>query len=70
METPTPSRKALLNSFEGSGVIRPFFVLAVDIALFTGGLMLVLLAGIWLKVLGSVLMTAGIVRLFLIGHDA
>ena len=70
METTTPSRKALLNSFEGSGVIRPFFVLAVDIALFTGGLMLVLLASMWLKVLGSVLMTAGIVRLFLIGHDA
>lgn len=71
METTTPGRKALLSAFEGSGIVRPFVVLAADLVLFTGGLLLALLAaGIWLKLLGTVLITAGIVRLFLIGHDA
>lgn len=71
METKIPGRKALLSSFEGSGIVRPFVVLAADLFLFAGGLMLALLGpSLWLKLLGSALITAGIVRLFLIGHDA
>lgn len=65
-----PSRKALLNAFEGSGLLRPMAIMLLDVAIFAGGLALVLLADVWLKLLGSLLMTAGIVRLFLIGHDA
>jgi acyl-lipid omega-6 desaturase (Delta-12 desaturase) len=70
MTDPMPSRKALLNAFEVSGFLRPMAILLLDIAVFSGGLALVLLADVWLKVIGSILMTAGIVRLFLIGHDA
>jgi omega-6 fatty acid desaturase (delta-12 desaturase) len=70
MADPMPSRKALLNAFEQSGLVRPMGILLFDIAVFAGGLALVLLAGVWLKLLGSALMTVGIVRLFLIGHDA
>ena len=67
----TTSRKALLLAFENAGYLRPFFALAIDLSLFAGGLALVLMDGaLLLKFLGSVLVTAGIVRLFLIGHDA
>ena len=67
----TTSRKALLLSFENAGYLKPFFALFVDIGIFAGGLTLVLMDGsVWLKILGSALITAGIVRLFLIGHDA
>lgn len=66
-----PSRKALLLAFERSGYLRPFLALALDIGVFGFGLALVLMdSALWLKLLGSVLVTAGIVRLFLIGHDA
>jgi len=71
METATPSRKALLNAFEGSGFWRPFWVLMLDIGVLAGGSAMVLsTTGVWLKLLGTLLITAGIVRLFLIGHDA
>ncbi|MBU3672252.1 MAG: fatty acid desaturase [Sinobacteraceae bacterium] len=67
----TTSRKALLLAFENAGYLKPFFALAVDLGIFAGGLALVLMDGaVWWKLLGTVLITAGIVRLFLIGHDA
>jgi acyl-lipid omega-6 desaturase (Delta-12 desaturase) len=67
----TPSRKTVLLPFERSGYLRPFLALAIDIAVFSGGLAMVLMdSALWLKLVGSVLITAGIVRLFLIGHDA
>ncbi|NCW21613.1 MAG: hypothetical protein EBV76_07580, partial [Gammaproteobacteria bacterium] len=70
-EATPGSRKALLLAFENAGYLRPFIALAIDLALFAGGLALVLVeSAIWLKFLGSVLITAAIVRLFLIGHDA
>jgi omega-6 fatty acid desaturase (delta-12 desaturase) len=66
-----PSRKALLLAFENAGYLRPFIALLVDLALFGGGVALVLMnTAVGWKVLGSVLVTVGIVRLFLIGHDA
>jgi omega-6 fatty acid desaturase (delta-12 desaturase) len=65
------SRKALLRSSEAAGVLRPCAVFALNIAAFAGGCVLALSGGsIALKLLGSVLITAGMVRLFLIGHDA
>lgn len=68
---PSPSRKAILLAFEGGGIWRQFVALTFDVALFAGGVALSLLAdSVWLKLLGSVSSTAGIVRLFLIGHDA
>jgi omega-6 fatty acid desaturase (delta-12 desaturase) len=71
MEATKTGRKALLKSCEGSGVVGPVAVLATDVGLFAGGLLLALLAdSVWMKLLGSALTTAGIVRLFLIGHDA
>lgn len=70
-EATPASRKALLLAFENAGFLRPFMALAIDLSLFAGGLALVLIeSAIWLKYLGSVLITAAIVRLFLIGHDA
>ena len=69
--TATTSRKALLLAFENSGYLKPWMAFIVDVALFAGGLALVLVDhSLWLKFVGSVMITAGIVRLFLIGHDA
>jgi omega-6 fatty acid desaturase (delta-12 desaturase) len=69
--TNTASRKSLLLAFENAGYVRPFIALALDLALFAAGLALVLIdAALWLKFVGTLLITAGIVRLFLIGHDA
>ncbi len=66
-----PSRKALLLQFERSGLFRPLLALAIDLGVFSAGLAMVLMdSALWLKLVGSVLITAGIVRLFLIGHDA
>lgn len=49
----------------------PSAYLALDICLFAGAASITLLAGnLTLKAVGSLLMTAGIVRLFMIGHDA
>ena len=71
MEDQTISRKAILLAFEKSGLWRQFVALAFDFALFAGGVAVALFAdSIWLKLLGSLLATVGIVRLFLIGHDA
>lgn len=69
--SPGVSRKALLLAFENAGFWRPFLALATDIGIFGLGIALVVLENAlgW-KILGSVLITAGIVRLFLIGHDA
>ena len=65
------SRKALLLAFENSGYLRPLVALVIDLCLFAGGLALVLLdTSLPVKVFGSALVTIGIVRLFLIGHDA
>jgi acyl-lipid omega-6 desaturase (Delta-12 desaturase) len=65
------SRKALLRSSEVAGTLNPCAVLALNIASFAGGSFLALSMGsIGLKLLGSALITAGIVRLFLIGHEA
>jgi len=66
-----PSRKALLAAFENAGTLRPFIALLVDTVIFIVGLLLVLNnVGLVVKFLGSLLITVGIVRLFLIGHDA
>ena len=71
MQSNGPSRKTLLRSFEAAGALRPFAVLALDMGLFAGGSILALaVVGLWLKLLGSALIAAGIVRLFLVGHDA
>ena len=67
----TTSRKALLLAFENAGYLTPAIALLVDLAIFSGGVALVLASTpLWVKILGSMLVTAGIVRLFLIGHDA
>jgi len=67
----TTSRKALLLAFENAGYLTPALALLVDLAIFSGGVALVLASTpLWVKILGSMLVTAGIVRLFLIGHDA
>jgi omega-6 fatty acid desaturase (delta-12 desaturase) len=72
MQPTTENRKALLSAFEQSSkLLRPAAALAFDLAIFIAGSALALLAGpVWLKLFGTVLVTAGIVRLFLIGHDA
>jgi omega-6 fatty acid desaturase (delta-12 desaturase) len=66
------NRKALLAAFERSpSVLLPALVLLLDFALFAAGTALALLApGLALKLLGTCIVTAAIVRLFLIGHDA
>jgi omega-6 fatty acid desaturase (delta-12 desaturase) len=71
MQSTPPGRKALLVAFEGSGNVRPLLTLLGDAILFSGGSALTLLAaGVWLKLLGTLIITAAIVRLFLIGHEA
>lgn len=66
------NRKALLSAFEKSPpLLLPATVLLFDMVLFAASTALVLLAGtIALKLVGMLLVTASIVRLFLIGHDA
>jgi len=67
----TATRKALLIAFEKAGLLQPWMAFLLDLGLFAGGLALVLVdAGLLLKLLGTLVITAGIVRLFLIGHDA
>ena len=71
MHSPAPSRKSLLQSAIAGGPWRPFAVLAIDVVLFAVGSTIALYAGpITVKLLGSLLIAAGIVRLFLIGHEA
>ena len=69
--SPGVSRKALLLAFENAGFWRPLLALTSDIGIFALGIALVVLENAlgW-KILGSALITAGVVRLFLIGHDA
>ena len=72
MEATNWNRKALLGSFDKP--LSPLFPLAVllfDLALLGAGVAVVLLAGnVALKLLGTLIVTAGIVRLFMVGHDA
>jgi omega-6 fatty acid desaturase (delta-12 desaturase) len=72
MQATTWNRKALLSAFEKSpSLLLPSLVLSFDIALFVAGSALVLLPiSLALKLLGTCIVTAAIVRLFLIGHDA
>jgi omega-6 fatty acid desaturase (delta-12 desaturase) len=72
MEATTWNRKSLLSSFEKSrSVAVASLTFAFDLALFGAGTALVVLASsIALKLLGTLVVTAAIVRLFLIGHDA
>lgn len=66
------NRKSLLSSFEHSSpLLLPGLVLLLDLALFCAGSAVVLLAGsLALKSAGMLVVTAAIVRLFLIGHEA
>jgi acyl-lipid omega-6 desaturase (Delta-12 desaturase) len=72
MQATAWNRKALLSSFEKSSkLLRPATAFAFDVALFSAGTALTLIAGsIVLKLVGTLIVTAAIVRLFLIGHDA
>jgi omega-6 fatty acid desaturase (delta-12 desaturase) len=72
MQATPWNRKALLAAFEKSpSILRPALLLLLDIGLFAGGSAAVVLApGLALKLLGTLLVTFAIVRLFLIGHDA
>jgi omega-6 fatty acid desaturase (delta-12 desaturase) len=72
MQATTWNRKALLSAFEKSpSLLLPSLVLLFDIVLFVAGSALVLLpSSLALKLLGTCIVTAAIVRLFLIGHDA
>ena len=70
LDTP-PSRKALLAAFEAASPIRAFALFSADVLLFAAGTALALMPdSVLLKLLGSLLLTAATVRLFLIGHDA
>ena len=69
--TPTWNRKSLLAAFEASTLLLPALILAFDLALFAAGSALTLLATtLALKLAGTLVVTAAIVRLFLVGHDA
>jgi omega-6 fatty acid desaturase (delta-12 desaturase) len=72
MQATPWNRKSLLAAFEKSpSVLLPALVLLFDIGLFVGGSALVLLpTPLALKLLGTCIVTAAIVRLFLVGHDA
>ena len=72
-QASTWNRKALLCSFETSKTqfLLPALVLLLDIAFFSAGTAIVLLAdSLLLKLLGMLIITFAIVRLFLVGHDA
>lgn len=70
LDTP-PSRKALLASFEAPAPVRALALFAADVLLFALGTTLALMPGGGsLKLVGSLIITAATVRLFLIGHDA
>ncbi len=73
MQASTWNRKALLCAFETSStqILLPTLVLLLDVAIFAGGTALVLmLDSIAIKLVGTLIVTAAIVRLFLVGHDA
>jgi hypothetical protein len=55
----TTSRKALLLAFENAGYLTPALALLVDLAIFSGGVALVLASTpLWVKILGSMLVSA------------
>lgn len=69
--TPAWNRKSLLAVFEAPALWLPTLILAFDLALFAAGTALTLLAtALALKLAGTLVVTAAIVRLFLVGHDA
>lgn len=72
MQSTGWNRKALLSAFEAPpSLFRSVSALAFDLALFAASSALVLLASsTLLKLVGSLVVAAAIVRLFLIGHDA
>jgi len=73
MQATNFNRKALLGPFNESPspLLLPAAVLVFDLALLGAGSLLVLLAAsVALKLVGTLVVTAAIVRLFVIGHDA
>jgi len=72
MQATNWNRKALLGSFDKP--LRPLFpilVLLSDLALLGAGAAVALFAtSVALKLVGTLIVTAGIVRLFMVGHDA
>jgi omega-6 fatty acid desaturase (delta-12 desaturase) len=72
MQATSWNRKALLSAFEKAPPqILPILALGFDLVLFGAGSAVALLAGeLSIKLLGTLVVTAAIVRLFLIGHDA
>ena len=72
MEATNWNRKALLGSFDKPLLpLVPLAVLAFDLVLLGAGAAVVLLAtSVALKLVGTLIVTAGIVRLFMVGHDA
>jgi acyl-lipid omega-6 desaturase (Delta-12 desaturase) len=72
MQATAWNRKALLSAFEKAPPrILPVLALGFDLVLFGAGSAVALLAGdLSIKLLGTLVVAAAIVRLFLIGHDA
>ncbi len=71
MEAKSFSRKALLTGFEDGSTAWALLTFAMDVLLFVLGNLIVIFASAWaLKFVGTLVVTAAIVRLFLIGHDA
>lgn len=71
MRGVVPDRKALLASVPVTGTLQPLLAVGADLVFFGLSSALALLAHalIW-KIVGSVLISGAIVRLFLLGHDA
>jgi omega-6 fatty acid desaturase (delta-12 desaturase) len=72
MQATPWNRKALLGAFEKAPpLLLPTAVFLFDVALFAASSALVVMAdSLALKLVGTLVVTAAIVRLFLVGHDA
>ena len=71
MQATPPSRKALLAAFESGSLFRALGLFTLDVGVFLAGSAMALLSpSILVKLLGALVITGAIVRLFLIGHDA
>jgi omega-6 fatty acid desaturase (delta-12 desaturase) len=71
LQAAPPTRQALLSAFERPALLQPLLAFGTDVALFAGGSALALLVpSLALKLLGTLIVAASIVRLFLIGHEA
>lgn len=71
MRTHGLHRKALTGPVTPARGLKPYVVMALDMSLYALGSMIALMAAsVGLKLLGSALVAAGIVRMFLVGHDA